>query len=615
MTTHTLPDLVPDSKIKLPRQAERTLASGLTVIAIRRPAVPLVELRLRVPFGRAPLPRATLLSQALFTGTSTMSSIDIAAELQTVGGGLSAGLDPDRLLVTGNALAGGLDRMLEILAGVLTDPAYPAEEVATERERLVDHIQVAQSQPAHLARTALLKRMYGRHPYAVQTPEPEQVKAVRPAQLRALHADRVRPDGAVLVLVGDLNPEKAIDAADKALGSWTGPGKDGNVPPTPALETGPLVLVDRPGSVQSSLRMALPAVAAHRPRPRRAAAGQPGLRRLLLVPLGGEHPRGQGLHVRAAHLDRALRRRLRAGRVGRGGDRGDRPGAAGDPVRAGPHRQPPARRGGARAGPPVRPGHAAPGHVHPVRAGRPGQHVRQLRPAPGLPAEHSAALAAATRGAGRRGRRPIPGAVQGGHRGARRRRPDRGAAGRPDRRWNAARNDRRPSSRTSTSSPARSRRWPGPPWTGPRTTARTTPGWPSAWTRGLLLVVDIAGGGRALVRDRADGGAELVLIDTGEAPGRGAAVPRRRPGRHAAVHRGRRRCRRSRAPARPRCAMSGTTWTRGTRASSAPRRRSATGTPRTGSRRGPGCRPRSSRAAGPGSIRRGGRCGRVPTRP
>ncbi|MGA5301916.1 M16 family metallopeptidase [Nucisporomicrobium flavum] len=260
MSVKTLPDLVPDSKIKLPKQAERTLSSGLTVIAIRRPAVPLVELRLRVPFGRAPLARATLLSQALFTGTATMSSIDIAAELQAVGGGLSAGLDPDRLLITGNSLAAGLDRMLEILAAVLTDPAYPADEVGTERDRLVDHIQVAQSQPAHLARTALLKRMYGKHPYAVQTPEPEQVRGVRPGQLRTLHAERVRPEGSVLVLVGDINVEKAIDAAEKALGDWIGSGRDGAVPPTPALEPGPLLLVDRPASVQSSLRMALPAV-------------------------------------------------------------------------------------------------------------------------------------------------------------------------------------------------------------------------------------------------------------------------------------------------------------------------------------------------------------------
>lgn len=260
MSNKTLPDLIPDAKLKLPRQAERTLPGGLTVIAIRRAAVPLVELRLRVPFCRAHLPRATLLSQALFTGTGSMSSVDIAAELQAVGGGLSAGLDPDRLVVTGNALASGLDRMLEILAAVLTDPAYPNEEVATERERLIDHLQVAQTQPAHLARTALLKRMYGKHPYAVQTPEPEQVRAVRPAQLRTLHAERVRPDGAVLVLVGDINVEKAIDAAEKALGSWTGPGRGETMPAAPPLEPGPLLLVDRPGAVQSSLRMALPAL-------------------------------------------------------------------------------------------------------------------------------------------------------------------------------------------------------------------------------------------------------------------------------------------------------------------------------------------------------------------
>jgi NAD+ diphosphatase len=39
-----------------------------------------------------------------------------------------------------------------------------------------------------------------------------------------------------------------------------------------------------------------------------------------------------------------------------------------------------------------------------------------------------------------------------------------------------------------------------------------------AWARGLLLVVDIAGGGKALVHDLPDGGAELVLTDTGKAP-------------------------------------------------------------------------------------------------
>jgi NAD+ diphosphatase len=39
-----------------------------------------------------------------------------------------------------------------------------------------------------------------------------------------------------------------------------------------------------------------------------------------------------------------------------------------------------------------------------------------------------------------------------------------------------------------------------------------------AWTRGLVLVVDLAKGGRALVTDRADGSAALVLLSSADAP-------------------------------------------------------------------------------------------------
>ncbi|WP_446216781.1 M16 family metallopeptidase [Micromonospora sp. IBHARD004] len=258
--TRPLPPLGPNRRLKLPKQAERTLANGLTVIAVRRPAVPLVELRLWMPFGRTHLARGAMLAQTILSGTETYTANQIAAELQKVGGGLSAGVDPDRLMLSGAGLVTGLDRMLEILADVLTGAIYPAEWVGTERDRLVDRIQVAQSQPAHLARTALLKRVYGRHPYAIQTPEPDQVRAVRPPVLRKLHADRVHPAGAVLVLVGDVQPERALDAAEQALAGWRGDGHVAELPPAPPLEPGPLLLVDRPGSVQSSLRIALPAV-------------------------------------------------------------------------------------------------------------------------------------------------------------------------------------------------------------------------------------------------------------------------------------------------------------------------------------------------------------------
>jgi zinc protease len=256
----TLPALGPNRPLTLPESTERTLANGLTVIAVRRPAVPLVEVRLRVPFEDAHLARSALLSQTLFSGTADMSTVEIAAELQKVGGGLSAGVDPDRLQISGNGLVSGVDRILDILATVLVGAAYPSDEVATERDRLADRIQVALSQPSHLARVALLKRIYAGHPYAVQTPQPADVHAVEPPDLRALHAERLHPAGSTLVLVGDLQPEQALDAAERALGGWDGGGVPVQLPPTPPLQPGPLLLVDRPGAVQSSLRVALPAV-------------------------------------------------------------------------------------------------------------------------------------------------------------------------------------------------------------------------------------------------------------------------------------------------------------------------------------------------------------------
>ena len=266
----TLPALEANRELTIPPGAERTLDNGLTVIAIERRSVPLVEVRLRMPFERARLDppfvaRAALLSQTLFSGTATMSTVDIAAALQAVGGALSAGVDADRLLVTGNGLASGLGDILGILSDVLTGATYPEGEVETERARLIDRVQVAQSQPSHLARVALQKRIYGEHPYAIQTPSIEDIKPLGTPDLAALHDARVHPAGATLIIVGDVDANATLELATDKLAAWNGSGAGEVLPPAPPLATGPIMLANRPGSVQTSMRLALPAVARTHP--------------------------------------------------------------------------------------------------------------------------------------------------------------------------------------------------------------------------------------------------------------------------------------------------------------------------------------------------------------
>ncbi len=258
----SVPPLTAPRKLRRFTVAERILDTGLRVLVVRRTAVPLVELRLRVPFsGRAAShsAKASVLSDTLLSGTYERSAVDVAIAVQEVGGSLNVGTDSDRLLVSGNALATGLPRLLEVLAEVLTAAAYPADEVAGERDRLLERLRMARSQPGVIAREALLHRMYGDHPYAREIPESEAVAGVTPAQLRSLHRSRMLPAGSTLVLVGDVSPQRALDRVEAALSGWDSVGRAQTTPRLPRIEPGPVVLVDRPEAVQSNIRVGGPA--------------------------------------------------------------------------------------------------------------------------------------------------------------------------------------------------------------------------------------------------------------------------------------------------------------------------------------------------------------------
>lgn len=249
--------------------ADRTLSTGLRVLAVARRTVPTVELRLRIPFaGEHPAhpARAELVASALLTGTARRSRVQIDDELAAIGGELTSVVDPERLMISGSALAVGLPTLLEVLADVLSAASYPDGDFDRERERLVERITVARSQPRAIAREALQQRRYGDHPAAREMPLPADVAAVTPPEVRELHRAAVLPAGSTLVLVGDVDPEQAINDVGEAMAGWSPPGDAAELPPLPELTGRDLLLVDRPGSVQSQLRLSAQVVSRTDPR-------------------------------------------------------------------------------------------------------------------------------------------------------------------------------------------------------------------------------------------------------------------------------------------------------------------------------------------------------------
>ncbi|MEO6702242.1 MAG: pitrilysin family protein [Jatrophihabitantaceae bacterium] len=252
-----VPPLTRPAKPKPVRTVERVLPSGLRVVVVRRPSVPMVELRLRIPFFSTKATHsahASLLAGTMLTGTASYDRAGLAVALGELGADLQVSADPDRLLLSSASLSSGLPALLRIYADVLTGASYPSAEVSGERDRMVERITRSRSQPATLAAESMAVRLAPGHPYGQTLPSEQHLAATTAAQLRSMHAALVRPSGAVLVLVGDLSPARALDAVEKALAGWTGVGPASKLVPVPALAPSPLLIVDRPGSVQTSLR-------------------------------------------------------------------------------------------------------------------------------------------------------------------------------------------------------------------------------------------------------------------------------------------------------------------------------------------------------------------------
>jgi predicted Zn-dependent peptidase len=258
-----VPGLVPGAQGKVPAVSRTVLDNGLTVLAVRKPRSPLVEVRLRVPFGGSSAvhaARAELLAATLLLGTGQRDRRQVDADLAAVGGHLDTGVDPQRLLVTGSVLASGLPTLLEVLADSLTGAAYRKDDVLGERARLVEHLMISAAQPGSVAHRLLQRRRFGEHPAAWDVPDAELVGHVGVAAVRGLHGRAVVPNGSTLTLVGDLGPGRATAAAAQALSGWTSDRSTRRLAPPPPIVGGPLLAEHRAGAVQSQVRLSGPAV-------------------------------------------------------------------------------------------------------------------------------------------------------------------------------------------------------------------------------------------------------------------------------------------------------------------------------------------------------------------
>ncbi|MFE6162277.1 M16 family metallopeptidase [Streptomyces sp. NPDC056486] len=244
-----------------PAPERATLDNGLTVLRCHRPGqqVVAVEIHLEAPLDAEPAGLdgvATIMARAFNEGTDKHSAEDFAAELDRCGASMDAHADHPGVRVSLEVPVSRLPKALGLLSDALRAPAFADSEIERLVRNRLDEIPHEAANPGRRAAKELSRQLF---PATSRMSRPRQgteetVTAIDSAAVRAFYEKHVRPATATAVVVGDLTGVDLDAVLADTIGSWTGGTAEPRpVPPVTADDTGRVVIVDRPGAVQTQL--------------------------------------------------------------------------------------------------------------------------------------------------------------------------------------------------------------------------------------------------------------------------------------------------------------------------------------------------------------------------
>ncbi len=261
MDLHPLPSAGHAKPWAFPVPGRGGLATGLTVLRCHRPGqqVVAVEICLDAPLDAEPAGLdgiATIMVNALSEGCGPYTAEEFAAELERCGATLGSHVDYTGARISLEVPASRLSRALSLLAEALRAPTFAETEVERLVRNRLDEIPHELANPGRRAAKQLAAELF---PATSRMSRPRQgttetVARIDSAGVRALYQAQLRPATATAIVVGDLTGIDLDAELTGSLGAWTGDAIGPvPVPPVTASDESRVVIVDRPGAVQTQI--------------------------------------------------------------------------------------------------------------------------------------------------------------------------------------------------------------------------------------------------------------------------------------------------------------------------------------------------------------------------
>jgi zinc protease len=247
----------------VPEAETYMLENGMQVTLIPYGNIPKATISLRVLAGGLNEGDdrwlSTLTAQMLREGANGRTSAQIAEAAAGMGGNLGIGAGQHETTIGISVLSEFADNAVTMVGDVARRPMFPESEFARVRDSLLRNLAVAKSQPQAAADVALSAAYYGpNHPYGRPFPTDAQLKGYTLAQVQDFYRSNFGAKRARLYVAGQFDRTAVRAAIAQAFGDWEAGPERLRLPPKP--QAGPrLILVDRPGAAQSTMRIAFPA--------------------------------------------------------------------------------------------------------------------------------------------------------------------------------------------------------------------------------------------------------------------------------------------------------------------------------------------------------------------
>jgi zinc protease len=173
---------------------------------------------------------------SLMRGTQRRNFQEIYNLLESAGASLGFGASVHNVSFGGRALAEDLPMLLGLLADALCIPAFPEEQVERLRSQLLTSLSIRDQDTGDQADMAVDEILFPNHPYG--RPEDGYQQTIQPItreDLAAFHQSHYGPGSMVMVIVGAVEPQAAVEQVQKALGDWVNPNQP-QQPDLPQIE-------------------------------------------------------------------------------------------------------------------------------------------------------------------------------------------------------------------------------------------------------------------------------------------------------------------------------------------------------------------------------------------